>query len=74
MAESGQPGFSCWQIVSGTPVEEALVVDYRQKFMVGPGESVKRDSIDAHFTGHVASQEEAAELLTAHCQTLENLQ
>jgi PPK2 family polyphosphate:nucleotide phosphotransferase len=55
-------------------LEEASTVDYRKEFMVGPGDSVKLDTIDANYTGKIKSSEEAAALLQTHRDTLRELQ
>ncbi len=49
-------------------------MDLRKELMVGPGDSLKLDKIDAGYTGHLDSREEAERQLEAHCESLRELQ
>ncbi|MHB8863803.1 MAG: polyphosphate kinase 2 family protein [Pirellulaceae bacterium] len=49
-------------------------MDCRKEFMVGPGDSVKLDKIDAHYTGDLDSRKEADRQLEAYGESLRDLQ
>ncbi|MHB8954138.1 MAG: polyphosphate kinase 2 family protein [Pirellulaceae bacterium] len=49
-------------------------MDCRKEFMVGPGDSVKLDEIDAHYTGALDSRKEADRQLEAYGESLRDLQ
>ncbi|MHB0955637.1 MAG: polyphosphate kinase 2 family protein [Pirellulaceae bacterium] len=49
-------------------------MDCRKEFMVRPGDSVKLDEIDAHYTGALDSRKEADRQLEAYGESLRDLQ